>query len=168
MGKPRKKPPAAAATESQFLATVADVWPLHLKRKPEREIAKELGIPKTTVHRAIERARQLYRAGLSAEDNQTRIDERRAGLEALLALAWKALDPAPDPAWATVALKAEGELRKMFGDDAPQQIESKSLGGVVILSREEMYAEMQNTIQRIQGKKNGTSVIGTDGSREAL
>lgn len=153
MGKPRKKTTAKVASESQFLETVADVWPLHLKRKPEREIAKLLGVPKTTVHRAIERGRQIYRAAISSEDNQIRVDERRAGLEAILEAAWANYDANPDPATLTICRQCEADLRKMFGDDVIPRQEVEVVGGIQFLPKEQMLEQALAAVAKLeQGK----------------
>ncbi len=151
LGKPRKKTTAQAASESAFLETVPDIWRLHLQRTPEREIAKLLGVPKTNVHRAIERGRQIYRAAISAEDNKARVDERRAGLEAALAVAWKHYADTADLAAVELVRKCEADLRTMFGDDAAEKSDLNVSGGVQFLPKEQMYAAVMESISKLEG-----------------
>jgi hypothetical protein len=154
LGKPRKKSTAKAASESAFLELVADAWPLHLKRTPMREIAKILGKPLTCIHRAIERGRQIYRAAISAEDNKARVDERRAGLEAALAVAWKHYTDTADLAAVELVRKCEADLRKMFGDDAIQRSEVEVVGGIQFLPKEQMLEQALAGLAKLeqQGK----------------
>lgn len=118
-----------------------------------REIAKILGKPKSNIHRAIERGRQIYRAAISAEDNQTRVDERRAGLEAILAAAWANYDANPDPATLTICRQCEADLRKMFGDDVIPRQEVEVVGGIQFLPKEQMLEQALAAVAKLeQGK----------------
>lgn len=112
-----------------------------------------LGKPKTTIHRAIERGRQIFRAAISAEDNAARIEQRRVGLEAILVEAWANYHAAPDPSTLTICRQCEADLRKMYGDDAAEKSEVKVETGVQFLPKDEMLAQVRAAIAKLEHKK---------------